>query len=229
MILEVKNLSKTYINKKRHIKVLEDIDFKFSISKFYCISGNSGAGKSTLIQILGLLLNPTKGTIILGGKDVSRLTENEKSTIRNEKIGFIFQSYYLNPLMKAYENVMLPMYINKKYQNNDERKDKSYSLLESVGLKERINHYPKELSGGEQQRVSIARALANDPEIILADEPTGSLDSENEIKVLKILRDLANKGKCVIVVSHNDNTKKYADVNLIIENNKLIEVARVEK
>ena len=126
-------------------------------------------------------------------------------------IGFIFQNYYLNNTMKAYENVMLPMLINRKYNNLDIKKY-AMDILKGYGLEERLNHYPKELSGGEQQRVAIARALANNPMIILADEPTGNLDEENEIYVLEKLREMANEGKCVIVVSHNSIIKKYADV-----------------
>ncbi len=200
------------------------MSYKFKKGTFYCINGKSGAGKSTLIQMLGLLISPTSGDIFINDVKVSSLSDDASAKIRNKSIGFVFQSFYLDPVMKAYENVMLPMYVS----NNDINimKNKSFNLLDMIGLKDRKNHYPKELSGGEQQRVAIARALANNPDIILADEPTGSLDPENEEKVLKILKELTKKGKCVIVVSHNPNTKKYADKILSIDNHTLKEVTK---
>ncbi len=216
-------LSKTYKKKNKQIEVLKNINYKFKGNTLYYINGKSGSGKSTLIQLLGLLLEIDEGTIFLNGKDVSKLSEDEKAEVRNKEIGFIFQSYYLNPYMKSYENVILPTYTDSK-MNDKERYNLAEKLLKQVDLDDRINHYPKELSGGEQQRVAIARALVNDPKVILADEPTGSLDPENEDKILMILRDLANKGKCVIVVSHSKSLEKYADVKLRIENHNLIEV-----
>lgn len=222
-MLELKNVSKSY--KKNKVVVLDNINYKFQYKTFYCINGKSGAGKSTLIQLLGLLISPNDGTIKIDGKDVSKLSSNEKARIRNKTIGFVFQSYYLNPLMKAYENVMLPTYTDNSL-SNEERKDKAMRLLQNLGLKNREKHYPKELSGGEQQRVAIARALVNNPDIILADEPSGSLDPDNEDNILRILKKQAKKGKCVIVVSHSENVPKYADVVLKIESHKLVEVKK---
>ena len=222
-MLKIKNIYKTYKNRKENIIILNNVDYEFKKNNLYCIFGKSGVGKTTLIEILGLLLDFDSGFVIIDNDDISKLNDKEKALIRNKKIGFVFQSYYLNPLMKAYENVMVPMYINKSLNNNN-RKKRAFDLLSQMDLKNRENHFPKELSGGEQQRVAIARALANDPEIILADEPTGALDSENAVNVLNILKDLAKKGKCVIIVSHDERVKEYANVVLKIEGKKLKEV-----
>lgn len=219
-MLELKEISKEYKKKKRIVEVLEKVSYQFQNGKFYCITGKSGAGKTTLIEIMGLLLNVSAGELMIDNQNVSTLTENEKADLRNKKIGFVFQSFHLNPLMKAYENVMLPMYLNKSL-TSEQRKQRAYDLLSKFGLKDRELHFPKELSGGEQQRVAIARALANGPDIILADEPTGNLDVENTSEVLKILKDLSRKGKCVIVVSHDERVSSCADVVLKVENKRL--------
>ena len=224
-MIKLCKISKNYIKNKKTIEVLKNIDYVFRPNTLYCIIGNSGAGKSTLIQILGLLLPLSDGELIINNKNTKDLNDDEKSNIRNKEIGFIFQSYYLNPLMKAYENVLLPTYVNKSIKDND-RKKLASEILEKLGLKDRINHYPKELSGGEQQRVAIARALINNPSIILADEPTGSLDPENEEKIMKILKNLSKNGKCVIVVSHSNTVKNYADIVLKLENGYLKEVSK---
>ena len=222
-MLKLENVSKSYITKEKKVEVLKNISYEFKKNKVYCIIGKSGAGKSTLIEILGLLLDYDTGKIFINDKDVKAKTENEKARIRNKEIGFIFQSYYLNPFMKAYENVMLPMYLNKK-MTKKEMKEKAYKLLKLVGLENRETHFPKELSGGEQQRVAIARALGNEPHVILADEPTGALDPENAEHILSILKLLGQNNRCVIIVSHDDRVKKYSDVVLTIKNHQLIEV-----
>lgn len=213
------NAEKKYNIKSNEIIVFKNLNIQFDEKngKFYAIMGHSGSGKSTLIQILGLLDELTNGKYILNKIDTNKLTEDEKSFIRMKKIGFVFQSFHLNNKLKAYENVMLPMMINKNIKSN-ERKKKAIFLLKQLNLENRINHFPNELSGGEQQRVAIARALANDPDIILADEPTGNLDVQNEREVFKILKQLAKSGKCVIVVSHNDIIKQYADEIFLMDN-----------
>lgn len=221
-MLKLVNVTKKYKKNKKELLILNNISFSFSKGKFYCIKGHSGSGKTTLIQILGLLLSKDSGSIFIDDKDVSRMTEIERARLRNKEIGFIFQSYYLNSYLKSYENVMLPMYLNPTL-TKQEKVNKAYKLLDLLGLKERETHFPKELSGGEQQRVAIARAIANDPSIILADEPTGSLDDENEEKVLKILKQFSKEGKCVIVVSHSAKTEEYADVVLKLQDGKLEE------
>lgn len=219
-ILECRNLSKSFNKKGKQIIVLKDVNFIFKKGKLYAIKGKSGAGKSTLIQILGLFNKQSSGHIYINEQNTENLNSKEIALLRNKKIGFIFQSYYLNPLLKAYENVMLPLNIDNNLSFN-EKKQKAILQLEALGLKERINHFPSELSGGEQQRVAIARALINNPEIILADEPTGSLDLENEAAVFKLLQNLAEQGKCVIVVTHTNIVKEYADVILNLKNGKL--------
>ena len=165
--------------------------------------------------------NATSGKYVINDRDVSMLSDKELSNIRMENIGFIFQDYYLDENLRAYENVMLPMLINKKIDKSD-RKIKAIDLLKNIGLGDRVNHYPKELSGGEQQRVCIARALANNPDYLLGDEPTGNLDEENEIKILETLKKLSLNGKCVIVVSHSNEVRNYADEVLFIKNGKLV-------
>ena len=220
-VIELKNVSKSYTKGNENIKVLNNVSYSFESGKLYAVVGKSGSGKSTLIQLIGLLLDDYDGEILIHSKDISKLNDNEKAVLKNKKIGFVFQSFYLNPLMKAFENVMLPLYINNDMKIDDMKK-LALSKLEELGIKDRATHYPKELSGGEQQRVAIARALINDPDIILADEPTGSLDEENEEKILQILKKLSNDGKCVIVVSHSKKIMNYADIVVNIKDKKLL-------
>lgn len=221
-MIVLENVSKSYF-KEKEIKILNNINYKFNDGKLYCIMGKSGSGKTTLIQLLGLLLKQDEGNIVINNRKTTLLNDDDLALIRNKEIGFIFQSFYLNPLMKAYENVMLPCYLDKTKSLKDIREE-SYFLLSKLGLSGREKHYPKELSGGEKQRVAIARALINNPNIILADEPTGSLDEENEIVILELLKKLSNEGKCIIVVTHSKNVTKYADKLLYLRNGKIEEV-----
>lgn len=218
MVVKAENLVKEYNDK---VTAVNDVTLNLERGKFYAIMGHSGSGKTTLLQLIGLLDKMTSGELYIDGKNVNNLNENEKAKVRMGKIGFIFQAFHLNSKLKAYENVMLPMYINENYANKD-LKGKAIELLEKVGLSERVNHFPKELSGGEQQRVAIARALANNPDCIFADEPTGNLDVENEMKVLEILKQLSKDRKCVLVVSHNEIVKEYADKVFYIDKGKII-------
>lgn len=224
VVLECQNLKKTYKKKNKKLIVLKDINYKFEKGKVYAIIGKSGAGKTTLINILGLLKKPDSGKIFVLNNDISTINDNKASEIRSVKIGFIFQSFYLDPLLTADENIKLPMYLNTSQDKSliNQRVD---DLLKEVELDDRKSHFPKELSGGEQQRVCIARALANDPDIILADEPTGSLDPENEENILKILKKLAKKGKCIIIVTHSKTVRNYADIILEIKKGSLEEVS----
>ena len=171
MSLKLENVSKAFVKKKENIVVLDKVRYEFEPGKFYAIIGHSGGGKTTLIKILGLLLDFQEGKYLIDGRDVQGMNETELALLRREKIGFVFQDYFLDPYLKAYENVMVPMVVNKKIQGD--KKELALSILDSVGLLNRANHFPKELSGGEQQRVAIARAMVNDPKYILADEPTG--------------------------------------------------------
>lgn len=218
--MNIENVCKVYKTKNDEVKALDNVSYEFKPGKLYAIMGHSGSGKSTLISILGLIETYTSGKITINNEDISKLKDNDLSNLRMKYIGFVFQDFYLDEHLKAYENVMLPMLINKEIKK-EERKEKAIKLLTDLGLSERINHYPKELSGGECQRVAIARSLANDPKIILADEPTGNLDEENEKLVFETLKDLAKKGKCVIVVTHSEEIKKYADEILKITKGKL--------
>ena len=218
--LEIRNLYKIYETKNEKIVAVDNATYKFESGCFYAIMGHSGSGKSTLLNILGTLDKQTSGEYLINGENISNYDDVVLSAIRMRGIGFIFQNYSLDPNLKSFENVMLPMYINNAIKNEN-RKARAIKLLEYVNLDDRINHYPKELSGGEQQRVAIARALANDPKVIIADEPTGNLDETNEEIIFSILKKLSQMDKCVIVVSHNENILKYADKVLYMKNGKL--------
>lgn len=229
-LIIISNLKKSYREKNKNgkIDVLDDINANFKSGKFYSIMGQSGSGKSTFINILGLIDKNYLGDYFLNGLEISKQNDNELSKLRMNNLGFIFQNFELDNDLKAYENVMIPMYINNKIQKK-ERYNKAIKLLNRVGLGERVNHFPKEMSGGEQQRVAIARALANDPEIILADEPTGNLDKKNEKEIFSYLKKLSIDGKCIIVVSHSDEVRKYADIIYEIKDGKIIEGDNNEK
>ena len=220
-VISLVNVNKSYTTKSKIINVLSNVNVNFYNYNFYAIMGHSGSGKSTLINILGLIDNCDDGQYEIFDKNTYALNDAELSKLRLENIGFVFQNFNLNPNLKAYENVMVPMLINEKI-NTNERKKRAIELLKMVGLNERIEHFPKQLSGGEQQRVAIARALANDPDIILADEPTGNLDAETEKEIFELLKTLSKNGKCIIVVSHSDFVKKYADKIYKIVKGKLV-------
>lgn len=208
----LENVLKCYVSESgQQVKALNLVTYKFEVGKFYAIMGESGSGKSTLINILGLMDEATKGSVFLDGVDTRKCSDDELCKLRNEKIGFVFQNFYLNNKLTALENVLLPMYINGNVDLN-----KAKDLLKTFNVLDRESHYPYELSGGEQQRVSLARALVNNPKYILADEPTGNLDSKNEDEVFNYLKDIS-KDKCVIVVSHNEKIKKYADKVIYLE------------
>lgn len=218
--LKLENICKVYNSKTEKVIALNQINYQFEVGKFYAIMGHSGSGKSTLISILGLIDRPSSGKYYLNGEDVFKLDDYKLSKLRNKEIGFIFQNFYLDEHLKAYENVMIPMIINENIPK-DERKNRAITLLKKLNLEKRVNHFPKEMSGGEQQRVAIARALANEPNIILADEPTGNLDKKNENMIFEELKRLSLAGKLVIVVSHSDEIKKYADIILELKDGEL--------
>lgn len=220
-ILELKNISKKYVQKDRKINVLNDVSLDFESGKFYAIVGHSGCGKTTLINIIGLIDKFTSGEYMLLGENIINYDDNKLARLRANNIGYIFQNFYLNHYLTAFENILLPMTINNK-KSKEKRENYANNLLKKVGLLDRKNHFPRQLSGGEQQRVAIARALANDPDIILADEPTGNLDEENEEKIFEILNKLKDANKCIIVVSHSNIVKKYADVVYEIKNGKVL-------
>ena len=205
--INVKNLSKTYDGKTM---ILEDFSYTFESGKFYAIMGRSGAGKSTLLNIIGTIDSATDGEVVVMGKNVTGLKEKEKAELRMKNIGFVFQGFYLNPYLNGEENVIVPMRINREIPSTD-RKQIAEKLMADFGVENLKSSLPSQMSGGEQQRVCIARALANNPDIILADEPTGNLDEENEKIVFSYLKKLAEQGHTVIAVSHNEAVKDYAD------------------
>ena len=208
-IIELKNVSKYYEMGEDLVKALDEINIKIEKGDFVAIMGPSGSGKSTGMNLTGSLDRATKGDIYLDGENIENLEESELAQVRGKKIGFIFQQFNLIPNLTAKENVMLPML----FQNIDkeERSGRAEELLEMVELKDRMDHYPNQLSGGQQQRVAIARSLANNPEVILADEPTGNLDSKTEIKIMEFLTNLNKRGKTVVIVTHSG--KKWKTVS----------------
>ena len=199
-LIKMRDVTKVYPLGQTEVHALRGVNVSIKKGEFISIIGPSGSGKSTLMHIIGCLDVATSGTYFLRGKDVSKMGENQLADIRKEFIGFIFQDFYLLPDVPAWYNVSLPMIYNRVVPR--ERKEKAMRILDSVGLGDRVNHLPNQLSGGERQRVAIARALANEPEIIIADEPTGNLDSVRGEEILKILSDLHEKGKTIIIVSH---------------------------
>lgn len=224
--MRLEHVYKNYNLGKKEIVVLKDINIEFKTNTFYAIMGRSGSRKTTLVNILGLLDNVTSGKYFLNDKEITNVNSELKSKIISENIGFVFQSFYLNNNLSALENVMLPLYINKNVKKS-ERKELAKGMLTKFNLGNRINHKPKELSGGEQQRVAIARALINNPKIIIADEPTGNLDSQSEKEVFDILKQISKENKIVIVVSHNPIVKEYADCILEMEDGELNEIPRL--
>lgn len=208
-IIRLKNVTKTYRMGNVDVNAVKGVSLDISQGEFVAITGPSGSGKSTLMNMIGCLDYPTKGNIYLDGQDISTLDESDLAQIRGKKIGFVFQTFNLIPILSAAENVSLPMIFQGVPK--EKRMKRAVELLTIVGLKERIHHKPNELSGGEMQRVAIARSLANDPEVILADEPTGNLDSANGKIIMETLRNLNKKEKkTIIMVTHDQNLMKYA-------------------
>ena len=219
VIISLKDVNKKYDSNF----ILKNVNLDIEDSKIYVIKGESGVGKSTLLNILGLLDKPTSGNIEINGKIVNNLKDDELSEIRMNTLGFVFQSFYLNNNLKAYENVEVAMYINKKFSKK-EIENRDENLLEILGLSDKKMSFPNELSGGEQQRVAIARALANEAKCILADEPTGNLDKNNEKIVLDCFKNLANDGRTIVIVTHSDSVLEYADKVYCIKNGILEEL-----
>jgi len=220
-LIRLENVWKIYQLGKMELTVLRGISLELAPGSFVSILGPSGSGKSTLLNMIGVLDVPTKGKVFLEGEDTSQLSEDELAQIRGRKIGFIFQQFNLLPNLNALENVMIPMLFQGVSQ--EKRKERAEFLLASVGLKERILHRPMELSGGEQQRIAIARSLANNPEVVIADEPTGNLDSTTGQKIMEILINFhKNEGKTIIVVTHDPHIADYSEKIINIKDGQIV-------
>jgi putative ABC transport system ATP-binding protein len=210
-IIKLKNIYKIYKHNHSELTVLRNITFDISAGEYISIAGASGSGKTTLMNILGCLDKATKGNYYFNGKDITSLNDKQLSKIRAEKIGFVFQSFNLLPNYNVLENILLPAIYNKNIKKK-EAKEKAFELIKLVGLEERIKHNPNQLSGGQQQRVAIARALINSPEIVLADEPTGNLDSKSSEDIMNIFEKLNLSGVTLVIVTHeqaiSDRTKR---------------------
>ena len=215
VLLEVKNVSKIYGD----LHALKEVNFQVRKGEWVAIMGSSGSGKSTMMNIIGCMDKPSIGEVILDGQDITKESQNSLTKIRREKIGLIFQQFHLIPYLTALENVMVA-----QYYHSIPDEEEALQALERVGLKDRAKHLPSQLSGGEQQRVCIARALINSPEIILADEPTGNLDEVNEKIVIEILKQLHKEGSTIVVVTHDLEVGDVAERKIILEYGKIIDI-----
>lgn len=220
LVIKVDKLQKTYKMGDIEVKALRGVSLNITEGEFIAIMGSSGSGKSTFMNIIGCLDRPTAGEYFLEGIDIKEKTENDLSYIRNQKIGFVFQAFNLIPRTTSLKNVELPLIYGKISSN--ERKERAKSMLEIVGLGDRIYHLPNELSGGQKQRVAIARALANNPSIILADEPTGNLDSSSSKEIMELFRQLNAEGKTVIIVTHERDIAEYTDRIITFKDGEII-------
>lgn len=219
-MISVKNLKKTYFLGGEEVHALDDVSLSIKEHEFVAIIGQSGSGKSTFMNMLGCLDRPDSGEITLDGTDILKCKEKELSVIRNKKIGFIFQQFHLLPKLSALENVELPLI----YQGmpTKKRREKAVKALKAVGLEKRMNHKPNQLSGGQQQRVAIARALVGEPSLILADEPTGNLDSRSGKEIMMLLHDLYEEGNTIVLITHDNNVAMEAPRQVQISDGKII-------
>lgn len=219
-MISVKNLKKTYFLGGEEVHVLDDVSLSIKEHEFVAIIGQSGSGKSTFMNMLGCLDRPDSGEITLDGTDILKCKEKELSVIRNKKIGFIFQQFHLLPKLSALENVELPLI----YQGmpTKKRREKAVKALKAVGLEKRMNHKPNQLSGGQQQRVAIARALVGEPSLILADEPTGNLDSRSGKEIMMLLHNLYEEGNTIVLITHDNNVAMEAPRQVQISDGKII-------
>ncbi|HOT75195.1 MAG TPA: ABC transporter ATP-binding protein [Candidatus Wallbacteria bacterium] len=225
-IIEIKNLTKIYDTGKIKVNALNGVDFSIGEGELIAIMGPSGSGKSTMMNVLGCLDKPTGGTYYLDDTDVSTMSEDRLADIRNQKIGFVFQTFNLLARTSALKNVELPMVYAKLPAA--EREERARKALTAVGLGERMYHMPNELSGGQQQRVAIARALVNDPKIILADEPTGNLDSHSSEEILLIFQQLNREGKTIVIVTHEPDIAQHCKRNVVFKDGVIIADKKVE-
>ena len=220
-VITLEGITKTYVNGKLTVPVLHGIDLSIYEGEFTSIMGPSGSGKSTFMNILGCLDRPTSGSYRLDGEEVAHLGDDELAYVRNKRIGFVFQSFNLLPKLTALDNVALPMVYAGV--SKAERKARASQLLTDLGLGTRLDHMPAELSGGQRQRVAIARALANDPAIIMADEPTGNLDSKASLDVMHIFTELYQEGRTIILVTHEPDIAEYAGRNVVLKDGLIVD------
>ena len=220
-LLELIDLKKEYCQGELAVVALNNINLTVENGEFLSIMGTSGSGKSTMMNILGCLDSPTSGRYILDSEDVALYNDNKLAEIRNKKIGFVFQSFNLLPKLTAIENVELPMVYAGK--SKKERCERAYEALEKVGLEKRINHKPNELSGGQRQRVAIARALVNSPSILMADEPTGNLDSKSTFEIMGIFQKLNNEGTTIVMVTHEPEVAEYSKRIFVFKDGEMID------
>ena len=221
MILELKNIYKEYIQGKMSVPVLKNVDFSMEEGEYVAIMGPSGSGKTTLMNIIGCLDQPTQGQFFLDGEDVSKCTENQMSDIRLRKIGFVFQSFHLLPRQSAITNVELPL--NYAKVPKKERRERAFQALERVGLADRVDFLPNQLSGGQMQRVAIARAIVNNPKLLLADEPTGALDSKSGAQVMELFQKLNDEGVSVLMITHDAEIAAHAKRMVMIREGEVWE------
>jgi putative ABC transport system ATP-binding protein len=219
-IIEIRQLKKDYHVGEVTVHALRGVDLQISRGEFVAIMGVSGSGKSTMLNILGCLDKPTSGDYLLDGVNVNTMNKDELARLRNKKLGFVFQSYNLLPRTTALENVELPLFYNSRVKSK-ERLERSVNALEAVGLKSRMGHMPNQLSGGQQQRVAIARSLVNDPVLILADEPTGNLDTRTSYELMELFQDLNDKGRTIVFVTHEPDIAKFAKRNVLFRDGKI--------
>ncbi|MDP8230645.1 MAG: ABC transporter ATP-binding protein [Candidatus Gorgyraea atricola] len=222
-MLRAEKIQKIYRNGKKGLRVLQDVDLEIKKGEALAIVGPSGAGKSTLLHILGGIDRPSSGKVVFENQDLYALPDNKRAEIRNKKIGFVFQFYHLLPEFTALENVLMPTLLTGQRANGPTGNDKTKKLLQELGLGERMRHRPSELSGGEQQRVAIGRALINDPDILLCDEPTGNLDSKMGEEILDILLGLNKKNRTtIVIVTHDKEIAKRADRIIKIQDGRIL-------
>lgn len=222
MLLELNNISKIYQMNQHQVFALKNVSLKIKKGEFVAIVGPSGSGKSTLMHIMGCLDTPTEGEVIFEEKDVSRLGEKELAHIRNQKVGFVFQTFNLLPRTTALDNVALPL-VYSGLNDPKTEKVRARKILKMVGLEDRISHFPSQLSGGQQQKVAIARALSNRPSIVLADEPTGNIDSKSGEELMRLLQKLNRQGHTIVVVTHDNQVAKFAKRIIKMKDGKIIE------
>jgi putative ABC transport system ATP-binding protein len=221
-VIKLEDIHKTYQTGEVEVKAVRGVSLEMQPGEFMAIMGASGSGKSTMMNIIGCLDRPTQGNYWLDGVDVSKLDRNELADVRNQKIGFVFQGFNLLPRTSALENVELPMLYARVHLSGREQRDRAMRSLETVGLGERASHHPNQLSGGQQQRVAIARALTNQPALLLADEPTGNLDSQTSIEIMGVFQKLNGQGITVIMVTHELDIARYAKRNVVMRDGRVV-------